>query len=73
MKIMATAPVYRLTIIRIVYSQFKLKTIQGGWDKFSQPLECKAHSKQGQKEEEVISAARYFELHYSQGSPLTNF
>ena len=30
---MATAPVYRLTIIKTVYSQLKLKRIQGGWYK----------------------------------------
>ena len=30
---MAAALVYRLTIIKTVYSQFKLKKIQGGWYK----------------------------------------
>ena len=47
---MAAAPVYRPTIIKTVYSQLKLKRIQGGWDKF-----CKASgvrsTQQGSKEE----------------------
>ena len=46
---MAAAPVYRPTIIKTVYSQLKLKRIQGGWDKF-----CKASgvrsTQQGSKE-----------------------
>ena len=45
---MAAALVYRPTIIKTVYSQFKLKRIQGGWYKL-----CEAsgvRSKQGSKE-----------------------
>ena len=57
---MAAALVYRLTIIKTVYSQFKLKRIQGGWYKL-----CEAsgvHSTQeARKQGKVISAERYFE------------
>ena len=45
---MAAALVYRPTIIKTVYSQFKLKRIQGSWYKL-----CEAsgvRSKQGSKE-----------------------
>ena len=45
---MAAALVYRPTIIKTVYSQFKLKRIQGNWYKL-----CEAsgvRSKQGSKE-----------------------
>ena len=45
---MAAALVYRPTIIKTVYSQFKLKRIQGNWYKF-----CEAsgvRSKEGSKE-----------------------
>ena len=45
---MAAAVVYQLTIIKTVYSQFKLKKIQGGWYKL-----CEAsgvRSKEARKE-----------------------
>ena len=49
---MAAALVYRPTIIKTVYSQFKLKRIQGNWYKLCEAsgVRSKQGSKQGSKE-----------------------
>ena len=57
---MAAALVYRLTIIKTVYSQFKLKKIQGGWYKLCEASGVSS-TQQASKEGKVISAERYFE------------
>lgn len=46
---MAAALVYRLTIIKTVYSQFKLKRIQGGWYKLCEASGVRS-TQQGRKE-----------------------